>query len=239
MLRSLIVDDEPLAREGLAEYVNQVDFLALNGQAEDPVEALRLLQEGAIDLMFLDIQMPKLNGMEFLKTLADPPLVIVTTAYPSFALEGFQLNVLDYLVKPVTFQRFLQAALRAQEQHQLLQPQRTPETQQEEAPYIFVKVDGRFERIELNRLLYVEGMQNYVQLHTESGKRTPLISLKQMEDKLPGRQFLRVHKSYIVNIEKVQSIEGNQLVIGSERVPVSRSKVDEISRLILGDRLIN
>ena len=150
MIKCIITDDEPLAREGLAQYVQDIEFLELKGLAENPLEALSLMEQTSIDLIFLDIQMPKLNGLDFLKSLDNPPLVIITTAYPSFALEGYQLDVLDYLVKPITFQRFLKASMKAKKQWELLGNKKTENTQQTKSiskEHFFIKCDGKMERI--------------------------------------------------------------------------------------------
>lgn len=237
-MNCLIVDDEPLAREGLDSYAAQIDFLQVAGLAEDATQALSILEQQSIDLLFLDINMPKISGIDFLKSLKTPPIVIVTTAYPSFALEGFQLEVLDYLVKPITFPRFLKAAVRAKKQYDLLQSRSAPESTEDE-PHFFIKCEGKIEKIEWAELHYVEAMQNYVHLHTDRGRFTALAPLKQVENKLPTDQFLRVHKSFLVNRAKVRTIEGNTLLLQKRAIPVSRSRLAAVTEAILGDRLIN
>ncbi|MEO1517886.1 MAG: LytTR family DNA-binding domain-containing protein [Bacteroidota bacterium] len=242
-MNCLIVDDEPLAREGLADYAQQIDFLQLVGMAEHPMEALSILEQNKIDLLFLDIQMPKMNGIDFLKSLEKRPLIILTTAYPSFALEGYQLDVLDYLVKPITFQRFLKSALKAKKQFNLLAQADQPVASTTAAPpatdHFFIKSDGKIEKISFAELLYAEGMQNYLILHTERGKFTTLLTLKSLLGKLPPKQFQQVHRSFIVQLSKVQTIEGHMLQIGTSSVPVSRSRLEKITQLLLGDNLIN
>jgi len=234
-MKCLIIDDEPLAREGLSQYIQDIDFLALTGTCENPLEALPFL-ETTIDLLFLDIQMPKINGLDFLKSLQNPPLVIITTAYPSFALEGFQLNVLDYLVKPITFQRFFKAAQKAKTQYELLQ--RPSSDVQAATDYFFVKCGQQYEKIELSELLFVEAMQNYVQLHTKRGKFTTLLSLKSILQELPDTQFMQVHKSYLVAIHSVATLEGNFIRIGEHQIPVSRSYQKQVEERILKGRLL-
>ena len=231
----LIVDDEPLAREGIFGYVKQVDFLLAAGEASDAVEALGILNQRKIDLMFLDIQMPKMNGLDLLKSIADPPLVILTTAYPSFALEGYQLNVLDYLLKPITFQRFLKAVSKAKKQFDLLYP--FPEQMAEES-HIFIKTEGRIERIGFDELLFLESMQNYVHFHTSRGKFTTLTTLKNVIRQLPDDQFLHVHKSFVVRKEKIITIDGNVLQIGTHRIPISRSRFDFVVDELLKGKLL-
>jgi len=238
MINCLIIDDEPLAREGLATYVGDIDFLKLKDLAENPLEALAIMEAHPIDLLFLDIQMPKINGLDFLKSLEKPPLVIITTAYPSFALEGYQLDVLDYLVKPITFQRFLKASIKAKKQFELLQgvaPISTPTSSKE---HFFIKCDGKMERILLEELLFVESMQNYVSLQTTTRKFTTLMTLKSMLEKLPTTTFLQVHKSFIINIKKVQSLGDGQVQIKDRLIPISRSRLAAVTQRILGDDMI-
>ncbi|MEL6864193.1 MAG: LytTR family DNA-binding domain-containing protein [Bacteroidota bacterium] len=239
-MKTLIIDDEPLAREGMTEYVNQVDFLKWAGTAKDALDALKLMQKQSVDLLLLDVNMPKLSGIDFLKTLDKPPLVILTTAYPSFALEGYQLNVLDYLVKPITFSRFLAAALKAKKQFDLMKGSKPAVvTSSPSDAHFFIKSDGKAEKILLSELLFVEAMQNYIQLYTERGKFTTLMPMKNMATELPEPRFFRVHKSYIVHLQKVQTIDGHQLLIDQYKIPVSRSKLAQVNELILGGKLIS
>src|SRR6202000_2961042 len=152
MINCVIIDDEPLAREGLASYVREVDFLNLCGVGENPLELLHLIDQQKVDLIFLDIQMPKMNGIEFLKIMQKPPMVVITTAYPSYALEGFQLNVLDYLLKPITFERFVKAAAKARDYHKLL----TNDPSKQAEDYFFIKCGNKYEKIPFDDILYVE-----------------------------------------------------------------------------------
>jgi two-component system, LytTR family, response regulator len=235
MINCVIIDDEPLAREGLANYVREVDFLNLAGICENPLELLPLIDKNAIDLVFLDIQMPKMNGIEFLKIMQKPPMVVITTAYPSYALEGFQLNVLDYLLKPITFERFFKAASKARDYHRLLT--RPASEQTNAAPdddYFFIKCGNKYEKILFGDILYVEGMQNYVNIYTSKGKFITILSLKSLEENLDKHTFLRVHKSYIVSVSKIESIEGNEIFIQNHRIPISRNY-----RQLVIDRVVN
>lgn len=243
MINCIITDDEPLAREGLAQYVKDIDFLNLQGIAENPLETLAIMQDKPVDLLFLDIQMPKLNGLDFLKSLDHPPLVIITTAYPSFALEGYQLDVLDYLVKPITFQRFLKACIKAKKQFELMQnkyqsPNSIP-SKTATKEHFFIKCDGKIERIRFDELLYVESMQNYVSLQTERGKFTTLLTLKNTLSELPSTSFMQIHKSFIINLEKVQTLGDGHIKIKDRLIPISRSRLTEVTKRILGDNLIN
>lgn len=232
MLNALVVDDEPLARECITAYVHQVDFLQLAGTASHPVELTRLLEAGNIDLLFLDIQMPVMSGLDYLRTAQRPPTVIITTAYPSFALEGFELGVLDYLMKPVTFSRFFQAATKARDYHRLFN-----RPVAEANDYFFVKCDYKYERIFVDDVLYVQGLQNYVAIHTRAGKYVTLMSLKSAEENLAPHAFMRVHKSYVVSVPKIEAVEADELIIGSVRIPVSRHYRDEVLERVVAKKL--
>lgn len=240
-MNCLVIDDEPLAREGLVNYVNQIETLTLAGQAADPVEALAILEKNKVDLLLLDIQMPKMTGLDFLRTLTAPPLVILTTAYPSFALEGYQLDVLDYLVKPITFPRFLKSVMKAKKQYDLLNPPQSiseKNTPGNSNSHIFIKTDGRIERIEFGEIYVVESMQNYVAFHTVRGKFLSLTPLKSTIDNLPSERFIQVHRSFVVNKEKVRTIDGNVIVIDKHRIPISRNRFEEVMEKLVKDRLL-
>lgn len=226
-IQTMIVEDEPLARDGLLLYIKEVDFLEVRSICEDGSQAHRVLAEQPIDLMFLDIQMPKMTGIEFLKSMKQPPLVIMTTAYPNFALQGFELDVVDYLVKPYPLDRFLKAANKAKEWFDLLNQQRiSPEEPVED--YFFVKCDYRFEKIFYRDVQFVEGMENYLVIHTETQKYITLLRMKAIEETLPSKDFLRIHKSYIVSVRAIKAIDGNDVIVGGKRLPISRDKKNEI-----------
>ena len=243
-INCLVIDDEPLAREGLAGYVDDLDFLHLVGTSESPLEAGTLLNEQTVDLIFLDVQMPKLNGIDFLKTLRQPPLVVLTTAYPQYALEGYQLDVLDYLLKPITFDRFYQAANKAKAQWQLQQraqqtttrPPAVPEASDDD--HFFIKVEHKYERIAVRDVLYVEAMQNYVLIYTEQDKYMTLVTLKSVAERLPDDRFVRTHKSYLVAKDKVTSVEGNQIFINERIIPISRHYREAVMEALIGGNLL-
>jgi DNA-binding LytR/AlgR family response regulator len=239
MLKCVIIDDEPLARECIANYVGAVDFLQLAGMGSNPVDLTQLLDAHEVDLIFLDIQMPVMNGIDFLKMTQNPPMVIITTAYPSYALESFQLDVLDYLVKPITFNRFFKAVSKAKDYHQLLvrsSATDAPKTGPAE-DYFFIKCDYKYERIYFDDILYIQAMQNYITIYTNKGKYITLLYLKNVEEKLDKQSFIRVHKSYIVSIPKIESIENNEIIIQSFRIPISRNYHDEVIGRVVNDRL--
>jgi DNA-binding LytR/AlgR family response regulator len=237
MINCVIIDDEPLAREGLANYVREVDFLNLGGIGENPLELLHLIDQQKVDLIFLDIQMPKMNGIEFLKIMQKPPMVVVTTAYPSYALEGFQLNVLDYLLKPITFERFFKAATKARDYHRLLLREVSGEPGQAEDDYFFIKCGSKYEKIPFVDILYVEGMQNYVNIYTLKGKFVTMLSLKSLEENLDQKSFIRVHKSFIVAVSKIDGIEGNEIFIQTNRIPISRNYREQVIGRVVTKRL--
>ncbi len=239
MINCVIIDDEPLAREGLANYVREVDFLHLSGICENPLELLPLLDRQAADLIFLDIQMPKMSGIDFLKILQKPPMVVITTAYPSYALEGFHLNVLDYLLKPVTFERFFKAAAKARDYHRLLLREASGDSSQAEPEddYFFIKCGSKYEKIPFEDILYVEGMQNYVNIYTLKGKFVTMLSLKNLEENLDQKSFIRVHKSFIVAISKIDGIEGNEIFIQASRIPISRNYREQVIGRVITKRL--
>jgi DNA-binding LytR/AlgR family response regulator len=234
-INCIIIDDEPLARKGLKEYITDVDFLHLAGEFENPLKATEMISDGKVQLLFLDIQMPKITGLDFFKTLQQAPPVIFTTAYPQYALDGFNLNALDYLVKPVSFERFLQAALKAKEYYELRLKNNTSETQQE---YFFIKAEGKLVKLFYDDILLVEAVQNYVNIYTTEKKYITYLTFKSVEEYLPADDFIKVHKSYIVPKQKVESIEGNDIKIGPHHVPISRNLKDEVMEKLLGNRFL-
>jgi DNA-binding LytR/AlgR family response regulator len=234
-INCIIIDDEPLARKGLKEYITDVDFLHLAGEFENPLKATEMISDGKVQLLFLDIQMPKITGLDFFKTLQQAPPVIFTTAYPQYALDGFNLNALDYLVKPISFERFLQAALKAKEYYELRLKNNTSETQQE---YFFIKAEGKLVKLFYDDILLVEAVQNYVNIYTTEKKYITYLTFKSVEEYLPADDFIKVHKSYIVPKQKVESIEGNDIKIGPHHVPISRNLKDEVMEKLLGNRFL-
>jgi DNA-binding LytR/AlgR family response regulator len=236
-LNCLIVDDEPAARKLLEEYIGDTDFLELTGKAENPLKARALLSENRIDLLFLDINMPKMSGIEFLKTGAELPPAIMTTAYTEYAIEGFELNVLDYLVKPFSFERFLKACIKAKEYHELRAVQAENKFDGMEPNHFFVKCDGRIEKIFYEDLVYVEAMLNYVIFHTETRKLIVYLTLKGIAEQLPENAFIKIHKSTIININKIKSIEGNIINLGKTKVTISQGLHETVLKEILKGKM--
>ena len=238
-LTCLIIDDEPLARKGLREYIADVDFLHLAGEFDNPLKATAALSDQPIHLLFLDIHMPKISGVDFLKTLQHPPLVIFTTAYPQYALDGFDLSVLDYLLKPISFDRFFKAVLKAKEHYQSRQTTTQPVAQDtNKDDYIFIKTDNKLVRLAYNEILFVEALQNYVAIHSHDKKYITYLTFKSIEESLPAELFLKVHKSYLVAVQRISSIEGNEIIVGTHHIPISRNLKDEVMDKLLKGRFL-
>lgn len=233
-MNCLIVDDEPVARRGLEEYVSETSFLHLAGSCENASVAAAMLAGNSVDLILLDIQMPKVTGIEFLKTLKNPPLVIFTTAYSEYALEGYSLDILDYLVKPIPFDRFLKAVQKAHDYFVL----KLGSTKLSDAEFFFVKCNNVFEKVNYSDVLFVEAMQNYCIIHTHQRKLIAYLTLAGLEEKLPADRFLKVHKSFIINLEKVTALDGSEIIIQASRVPIGRSLKEDVVARIMGNNLL-
>jgi len=236
ILRCVIIDDEPLARKGLREYMQDVDFLRLAGEFDNPVKAIDTILQEKADLLFLDIQMPKMTGIDFLKTLPHSLMTIFTTAYPQYAVDGFELNAIDYLVKPFSFDRFCRAVMKARKMKESAMPS-LPQDQPEQQDHFFIKSDGRLVRVRFDEILFVEALQNYIAVHTTGKKYITYLTFHAMEEYLPADRFIRTHKSFIVAAGKIESIEGNEIRIGPHRIPISRTERDAVMQQLLQNRL--
>ena len=236
-INCLIIDDEPLARKGLKEYIADSGFLNLLGEFDNPLKATELLGTGEVQLIFLDIQMPKITGLDFFKTLQNPPPVIFTTAYPQYALDGFEVNALDYLVKPISFDRFLKASLRAKEFYEVRE-KNLPGTSGPAADYFFIKADNKLVKLMYDDILFAEALQNYVVIHTKDKKYMTYLTFKSVEDYLPSDKFIKTHKSYIVSAAKIESIEGNMIRIGPHHIPISRNLKEEVMDKLLKGKFL-
>lgn len=235
-MNCIIVDDEPLARRVLEEYIEEVDFLTLCGKAENPLKAGRLLLENDIDLLFLDINMPKMTGIEWLRISGQSIPCVITTAYAEYAIDGFELDALDYLVKPFSFDRFMISAQRARDQY-TLRHRDTPVPVPEE-DYFFVKCDGKIEKIMYDELVYVEAMLNYIILHTANRKFIVYLTMKGIQEQLPAARFLKIHKSFIINLSKIKSIDGNEINTGKATIPISQALYENVIKEILKGRML-
>ena len=221
MLSCLVIDDEPLAIDVIAAYIPKVPFLKLVGTYTNPVEALVQLQNEKIDLVFLDIQMPQLSGLQFMKLLNNHIQVVIVSAYNEFALQGFENDVTDYLLKPVSFERFLKSAEKALRLSDLVNKETPlPVTNPD---FIFVRADNKIIKINFNDILYIEGLKNYISFYTSNKRIITLQNMKTLEEVLPSSRFVRVQKSYIVNLEKIDHIERQRIFIGNNSIPIGES----------------
>lgn len=234
ILNCLIIEDEKPASDLIRDYIASIPGLKLIGVCEDVMSASQILNEQKVDLLFLDINLPKINGMDFLKTLNKKCEVIITSAYHNYAIQGYDLDVADYLLKPVSFDRFLKAVNKVMA---LKKGEHLSGINEEDNDYFFVKSDNKYEKIELADILYVEGLQNYINIHCTNKKVITYSSLKSIESYLPEKQFLRVQKSFIVAVSKIDRIAGDDIVIGKTVISISRNLKDEVLNSILKNRL--
>ena len=238
-LRCIVIDDKPLAIDVLADYAGKVPFLDLIATATNPIEGLNIVREQKIDLVFLDIQMPQLTGLQFIKLAGSQCKIILTTAYAEYALDGYEHDVIDYLLKPIAFDRFYRAAEKALHAIAPVYPQVTDNIKTTGAPYsdtlpefLFIKTEHRIQKINLKDVLYIEALQNYVSLNTSAGRVMSLQPLKKIEEQLPVSEFVRVHKSYIVSLRHITAIERSRIFIGDAVIPVGDNYRDNFYRLI-------
>ena len=242
MINVLIVDDEPLAVDIIESFVGKMPDLNLVGTCNSALEANSALKEHEVDLMFLDIQMPQITGTEFLKTLSDPPMVIFTTAYPNYAVEGFELNAIDYLLKPVSFERFAKAVNKAKEQLELERGSTTAEASPEAgSDFIFVKADKKLVKIKYEDIVYIEGLKDYVMIRQANSRVITLQTMKSLEQKLPASIFQRIHRSYIVNLGSIDAVQGNTVEV-TERgktvnLPVGKNYREELQHIVESRRI--
>jgi DNA-binding LytR/AlgR family response regulator len=238
-LRCIIVDDEPLAGEGLARHIAVVDYLELIEIVQNPVELDQLMETEKPDLIFLDVEMPFMSGIDFLNLKSSLPLVILTTAYPNYALEAFQYDVVDYLLKPVTFNRFFKAVKKARKIYLLRNREKISGSVHPEPDYFFIKCEGKYEKIRTEEILFIQALQNYVMIHTENRKYMTLMALKTLEENLDPSQFIRVHKSYIVSVSKINSFENTEIKLRNELIPISRSNKEWVHEKLLSNKFFS
>lgn len=225
LLNCIAIDDEPLALNIISEFCSKIQYLNLLGKFTNPFEAVQTLNNEQVDLIFLDIQMPQISGFEFLKSLYNPPMVIFTTAFREYAYEGFEYNAVDYLVKPFAFDRFSRSVSKA---FQLLRLKMPAESPPEAAPvilpgFLMVKVEYSTIRVNLSDILYIEGLKDYVKIYLDGKLILTKTTMKNIMEKLPADRFFRVHKSYIISIDKIDMIENSRIVIGNQRIPIGES----------------
>jgi two-component system, LytTR family, response regulator len=230
MLTCIAIDDEQLALELLEDNISKVPFLQLVNTFGNALQAMKFLQEQPVDLIFLDIQMPGMTGLQFIKGLVNKPMIILITAYENYALEGFELDVIDYLLKPVSLERFIKACNKAWEYYQLkLKPSGT----NEQADYIFVNADYSLVKINLPDIIWIEGLKDYVKIHLASSARPviALMTMKAVEEKLPAKRFIRIHKSYIISISHITAVRKNSLFMGQIELPIGGSYREAVDML--------
>ena len=238
-LKCIIIDDEPVARKVLQEFIEEIDYLELTGQVENPLKAIPLLNDNEIDIIFLDINMPKITGIDFLKSSKTNANIIMTTAYAEYAAEAYGLDVLDYLVKPIAFERFLKACNKAKEMKEMKALKGTTGNQPNKtSDHFFIKCNNQIEKVFYADLVYAEAMLNYVMLYTNSKKLMVYVTIKSLEEQLPASIFIKVHKSFIVNVNKIKSIEGSILDIGNEKITISQSLREKVINEIVKDKMI-
>ncbi len=232
MLQCIAIDDEPLALSLLEDNISKVPFLHLVAKCSDAFEAMKVLQAHPVDLIFIDIQMPGMTGLQFIETLAQKPMVILITAYKQFALDGYTLNVVDYLVKPVELKRFIAACNKAWELHQLKHPVK-PGVGLPEHDYIFVNVEYSLVKILFHDIAWIEGLKDYLKIHLKNNTKPVItrMTLKEMEEQLPASLFFRIHKSYIVSVESISSVRKSSIFIQDMELPVGETYKDVIIKL--------
>lgn len=223
-IRCLIIDDEPPAREIIARYIQQIPFLELVGECSNAIQALTFLQQSNVDLLFLDIRLPQLNGNDFLKTIKNPPKVIFTTAYPDYAIEGYELDVVDYLLKPIHFDRFLKAVNKIIEHNhvQIAESKSVPEEIMHTEPFVYFRADRKMVKVMLQDILYIESMKDYVKIFTTSGQIISKQSISSVEEMLPETKFIRTHRSFIISLGKIKSFTNELIEIEKAEIPIGK-----------------
>lgn len=236
-IKCLIIDDEPLARFHLKDMADKIDFLSIEGTYATALEADAKVKESEIDLLFLDINMPYLNGIDFLEQLENPPLCIFTTAYSEYALEGFRLQVVDYLLKPIAFNRFYQAVNKAQQQ--FIINEKLKKNTPLDDPFLYVRQSDTFIKVSWVDILYIESMQNYTKLHFKDKSIVIHQTMKAIEESLPSEHFFRIHKSFLINIIHIDMISGGRLFINKTELPISRTRKEELLNQVVYKKLIS
>lgn len=235
-IKTLIVDDEPLAIEILENYISQMPYLEHVGSCKNAIEADAVLKSEKVDLLLLDVHMPQVSGIEFLRNLKNPPHVILTTAYSEYALEGFDLDVVDYLLKPISMERFMKAVSRVNERIE-----NTSGTTSPDEEYFFVKADKKLIRVDLDDVVYVEGLKDYVIIRLPNERIITLQTMKSLEERLPSPMFQRIHRSYIINVERIKAVVGNMVEVEekgqAKHLPIGKNYRDEILSIVNDKKL--
>ncbi len=232
-LSCVVTDDEPFARKGIISYVNKIPFLELAGDFENALTLNGFIRSNKVDLLFLDVQMPFISGLDFLKTIKEPPMVILTTAFEKYAIEGYELEILDYLLKPISFERFLKSANKALNFYEMKYGQ--PEV----VDHFFIKCGHKIEKIIKEDILFIESMQNYIHIQCVDKKYTAHQSLKSIKEHLENDGFIQPHKSYLVPVRKIKSIDGNMVVIENHTIPISKYLKEEVLKAVVDPYYVN
>lgn len=230
-IKCLLVDDEPLAREILRRYIDDIATMELAAECANALQAFTVLQKEPIDLMFLDVRMPRMNGNEFLKSLRLPPKVIFTTAYPEYALEGYELDVVDYLLKPIPFDRFLKAVNKAFPNGALPEEKMEVKEKKKQA-FVYFRIDRKMKKVMLDDILYIESMKDYIKLFTSAGTLITKQSISSVEEMLPGKDFARVHRSYIVSLNNIKGFTSEVIEIGNSNIPIGKLYRSDAMRIL-------
>lgn len=239
-IRCLIVDDEPLALDVLEAYIERLDDLELVARLDNAVDAFNFLQKEEVDLLFLDIQMPKLTGIDLLKNISDPPQVIFTTAYRDYAIQGYELNVVDYLLKPISFDRFLKAVNKVIQQDGGEDNSTAEmEVNNYQDAYIYLKSDKKMVKVPLIDILYIESLKDYIRVSTAEKNVTAYQRISYMEEKLPSEKFIRVHRSYIINLDQIDAYSTSVVEIGGKEIPIGRNYRQDVIQVLNDQNLLN
>lgn len=241
-IKCIVVDDEPLAIDKITEYITRIPYLELLASFDNAIDALEFLRDKKTDLVFLDIQMDKFTGIQLLEILRNPPKIIITSAYDNYALKGYELDVTDYLLKPISFERFLKAVNKVGGEIRSDQSARpaseTEETVKPPADYIFIKADYHMHKVKLENILYIEGMKDYLRLHLPNERLMTLMSFMKMEKVLPPEKFMRVHKSYIVSLDHIERIERNIIMIAGQKIPIGNKYKKEFFEYLEKEKVL-
>lgn len=241
-IRCLVIDDEPLAREIIKKHISGVETLELAGMCSNAVEAISFLQRHQVDLLFLDIQMPQLLGTNFIRTLKDPPKVIFTTAYRKYAIEGFELDAVDFILKPISFERFLKAVNKVLQRNELIPTPSSPEKELQNEPassFLYFRTDRKMVKVFFCDILFIEALRDYIKIVTNSKTIVTKYVLSTLEEMLPGSEFLRIHKSYIIAINKIESYNTDTIEISKHQLPIGRLYKYDVTRVLNASSAIN
>jgi DNA-binding LytR/AlgR family response regulator len=234
-MKCIIVDDEPIALEGMAEYVLRIPFLKLIGKYRNAFDAMEVITDQTIDLVFLDINMPELSGIEMINSLKTPPMVIFTTAYSNYAVKGFELNAIDYLLKPITFNKVLKASQKAYTYFKLSNEE---DKDLEDSHFIYIKVDRRLVKVNISDIVYVQGLKDYINIFTVEQKYTTYSSLKKIVEVLPQQEFIQVHKSYVVGVKSIDVIDGKSIEMGKQKIPIGRVYKSQLYEKVVKNKFL-